>query len=283
MNRKYKLFALILSLVFCLTVFTAVTAYALPEDYTGDDPVPSETEYVPPETEYVPPETEYVPPETETKYDPVPSETEYVPPETEAPVETQAPEENNDDQQDDYNYDDYSNYDYEERESNTTNEKAETAAVYDAEKDDVSTDTLKKSDWAKIAAQLKNANGDEGDDFAFIRNNDPNSGNNGDWMLILGILMEAVGVGIIIFLVVTKLRQKKAVKAGAGGGRGGNPPRGTGAPRAKAPQKQPHYAEKAPNAQRFTKKQRSKFDTADIAIPKHAKKPSGGTRYKPKH
>ncbi|MBR1731650.1 MAG: hypothetical protein IJ725_04385 [Ruminococcus sp.] len=281
MNRKSKFLALLLTLLMCMSVFTAFTAFAVGEDETIENPETYDTEYVEPTTEYVEPETEYIPPETQAP-------TEYVEPETYAPEteeQVQTEEQVNYDVEDeDYDYEYSGNDSYEERENNTTNEKAETAAVYDAEDDDVSTDTLKKSDWTKIAEQLKNASGDDGDDFAFIRNNDPNSGNNGEWMLILGIAMEAAGLGIIIWLVVMKARQKKAIKVGANNGRGnGGTPSGMG--RASKPDKPQRAArsEKASKPQRFSQKQRSKFDTADIVVPKHAKQPSGGKRYKPKH
>ena len=273
MNKKSKLSFLVIALVLYFSVFTAVTVFAVPEDDTAEEPVASETEYVSPDTEYVAPETEteYVPPETET---------EYVPPQTYAP-ETEAqdytPEETYySDDEDNYDYN--NSYNYEERESNTTSEKAETAAVYDAERDDVSTDTLKKGDWAKIAALLKNSNGDEGDDFAFIRNNDPNSGNNGEWMLILGILMEAAGLGITVFLFVVNNRRKNAVKAGVGGRHPAE--RNKRDPRAA---KHPRRAERAPARHEFTRKQRSKFDTADIAVPGKNGKSGEGKKYRPKH
>lgn len=282
MNRKSKFLALFISLAICLSMFTAISAFAVGEDETAE-PIQTETQYVPPETQA--PETQA--PETQAPQTQAP---ETQAPQTYAP-ETQAPDNN---QQDDpVSYDDsnnnYNNYDsqenYEERESNTTNEKAETSAVYDAEEDDVSKETLKKGDWAKIAAQLKNSNGNDDDDFAFIRNNDQGGANNGEWMLILGIAMEALGVGIIIFLIVMKIRRKKAVAKSGVGSRGVSgakkPSRGTAPAHSRPANAERAHAERAAQPQRTTKKQRSKFDTAEISVPKHAKE-SGG-RYKPRH
>ena len=279
MNRKCKFLALLLTLLMCMSVFTTFTAFATNEYDTGETIETYDTEYVEPTTEYVEPTTEYVEPET-------PAPTEYVEPDTDVPV-TNAPDQPeeetpNDEGEGEEDGDNYNNNDnYEDRENNTTSEKAETAAIYDAEDDDVSSDTLKKSDWAKIAEQLKNSNDAETDDFAFIRNNDPNGNNNGEWMLILGIAMEALGLGIITVLIVMKVRRNKAVKASVGGrgGRGGGTPSGRTAPRSKEAQ---HRAQQAPRPQRISQKQRSKFDTADIAVPKHAQR-SSGKRYKPKH
>lgn len=285
MKRKNSFLAIVIALTLCLAFFTTINAFAVGEDETVEPAPTAETEYIPPETQA--PETQA--PQTQPPQTQAPQ---TQAPQTQAP-ETQAPEQTPQDNpvydDNSYNNDvnnDYNNsYNAEERESNTTDEKAETSAVYDAENDDVSKETLKKGDWAKIAEQLKNSNGGADDDFAFIRNNDQGGSDNGEWMLVLGIAMEAVGVGIIIFLIVMKVRQKKAVaKAGAGGRapRGGN---GSGQPpRGNAPARnQPHRSERAPQPQRTTKKQRSKFDTADIELPKHAKKPSGGSRYKPRH
>lgn len=288
MNRKSKLLALILTLVLCVSIFSAVRVFAVEDESV--DTTPSEVETVetdpPPETD--PPVTQTSPPPATQEQNDTPET--YDEPETE---EYYQEEDNNESNNNDYNYDDEENYDnsgnesYEQRESNTTNEKAETAAVYDAEKDDVSTDTLKKSDWAKIAEQLKNANGDGSDDFAFIRNNDQGGANNGEWMLILGIAMEAVGLGIVIFLIVSKIRMKKAMETNGGkGGRNGKG--GSSRPERRSPSgknepRQARRSEQNPKAQRATKKQRSKFDTADIELPRHAKKPSSSSRYKPRH
>ena len=281
MNRKCKFLALFISLALCLSMFTAISAFAVGEDETVE-PVPTETQYVPPETQA--PATQA--PETQAPQTQAP---ETQAPQTYAP-ETQAPD-NTPQENPVYNDNSGSNNDYnsvenyEERESNTTNEKAETSAVYDAENDDVSKETLKKGDWAKIAAQLKNSNGKEDDDFAFIRNNDQSGANNGEWMLILGIAMEALGVGIVIFLIVMKVRQKKAVAKSGVGSRGVNgakkPSRGTAPAHSRPANAERARPERASQPQRTTKKQRSKFDTAEIAVPKHARE-SGG-RYKPRH
>lgn len=283
MNRKSTFIALLVALVLCVSVFTAINAFAVGEDETGE-PIQSDTQYVPPETQA--PQTQA--PQTQA-------------PQTQAP-QTQAPQTyvpetqavDNTPQDDPVYYDDSNNgsndqgsvENYEERESNTTNEKAETSAVYDAEDDDVSTDTLKKGDWKKIAEQLKGANGKDDDDFAFIRNNDQGGADNGEWMLILGIAMEAFGIGIVIFLIVMKARRKKAVDKSGVGSRGVNgakrPSRGSAPAHsrpANAERARPERFSSGP--QRTTKKQRSKFDTADIELPKHARE-SGG-RYKPRH
>lgn len=302
MKRKSKLLALLLSLVLCFSVFTAVTVFATEND-EGVDTSASEPETAAPTPETASPT---VAPETKAPTQPPTQKPTQAPtqaptqkptqapavtqaPETEAP-ETEAPEttaaptyeeteatynENNNNYNEEYYYE--TTEGYEERESNTTDEKAETAAVYDAENDDVSKDTLKKGDWAKIAAQLKGANGDNADDFAFIRNNDAGSGNNGEWMLILGILMEAAGIGIIVTMVVMNFKKKKALAGGGThGGQGGARSRSNSKPR---PQRSASANE---GGRHMSKSKRSKFDTADVVIPKHAKE-SNPNRYKPRH
>lgn len=282
MNRKSKFLALFISLTLCLSMFSAISAFAVGEDETIE-PVPTETQYVPPETQ--PPVTQAPQTQAPETQAPQTQAPQTYAPETQAPDNT--PQDNNTAYDDNsYNNNDYNSVEnYEERESNTTNEKAETSAVYDAEDDDVSKETLKKGDWAKIAAQLKNANGKEDDDFAFIRNNDQGGADNGEWMLILGIAMEALGVGIVIFLIVMKVRQKKAVAKSGVGSRGVNgakkPSRGTAPAHSRPANAERARHERASQPQRTTKKQRSKFDTADIELPKHARE-SGG-RYKPRH
>ena len=137
---------------------------------------------------------------------------------------------------------------------------------------------LNEGDWAKIAAQLKNASQSGDDDFAFIRNNDASGANNGEWMLILGIAMEAVAVGLIGFMIYLSVKKRKALKSGAVA-KGGNPykkPR----PESAAPAAKRPVSPEAAKQEKHSVKRRSKFDTADIVLPK--KEESSG-RYKPRH
>ena len=269
MNRK-RFLAIFFAVLIAFSSIWMITASA-----TEDDTVPAseysedtepESEDTEPESEDTEPETYDTEPETEDtepQYDDTEPQYEDTEPQYEEPEETY-------DWSDDSSEDDYSddNGNYEEREANTSDQKAATAAVYDAEKDDVSKDTLNKSDWEKIAAQLKNASQSGDDDFAFIRNNDANGANNGEWMLILGIAMEVIGIGVIVFVIIYGQKRKKAAN---GPSHSGNP-YVAGGPK---PKKKPELT----RADKQSAKKRSKFDTAEIELPKQ----ENPKRYKPKH
>ena len=176
------------------------------EPDTSED-VTYESEDTQPETEDTAPVTEDTQPQTQDTQSQ--DDSDY----TQGQQSEDTQPQYNDDDNYDWNSGDDADYgNYEERENNTSSEKASTAAVYNAEKDDVSKDTLNEGDWAKIAAQLKNASQSGDDDFAFIRNNDASGANNGEWMLILGIAMEAVAVGLIGFMIYLSVKKRKALK-----------------------------------------------------------------------
>ena len=242
------------------------------EPDTSED-VTYESEDTQPETEDTAPVTEDTQPQTQDTQSQ--DDSDY----TQGQQSEDTQPQYNDDDNYDWNSGDDADYgNYEERENNTSSEKASTAAVYNAEKDDVSKDTLNEGDWAKIAAQLKNASQSGDDDFAFIRNNDASGANNGEWMLILGIAMEAVAVGLIGFMIYLSVKKRKALKSGAVA-KGGNPykkPR----PESAAPAAKRPVSPEAAKQEKHSVKRRSKFDTADIVLPKK-EEPSG--RYKPRH
>ena len=266
MSRRIKLVSILFALLICFSASFAFQASAAEDEeelYSEEiDFDPEDTEYIEPEepeyveTEPEPEEPEYVEPEDpeyeepeyeEPEYEYVEPETEYVEPEYEYDYE-------DDDYETDY-YDDYA-----QRESNVSDEKAETASVYDAEEDNVSKKTLKKSDWELITEQLKNASADASDDFDFIRANDKSGANAFAWMLPAGIAVEAIGIGLLVFFII---QNRKKVPVADGG-------------------KSNPYKDEKPKepAKVKSSKNSSKFNTAEIELPKRASKPE---KYKPKH
>lgn len=147
---------------------------------------------------------------------------------------------------------------------------AATAAVYDTD-DDVDTEALNKKDWKSIVKALKSANSDENgeaaEDFGWIQKNEGGS-DNGDWMLYTAIGMLSAGALIIVLLIVFAVHRRNKVKkhlAAAGDSSS------VIAPTGRPPQR------KAPADPKGARK-RSKFDTAEIRVPK--KRGNNGTRYR---
>ena len=275
MKKTIKIASVIVSLMLCISLCT-FNVFAEPdEDF---DTTPSQSQIVT-EPLVTIPDTE--PPTPAPTQPPVTQPPVTQPPATQAPV-TQAPA-----TQAPY-YSSSSTYSYSSNDSSyysskssalSSPTKAPTAAVYDVEDRKIDTDTLKKKDWDKIAEKLKNANSnDDGSagDFDFIQKDD-GSGDNGDWILYAGIAFEAVGIAIVITLIVLAVRRKKKLKNGRDDDRREPPRGGRPAPRrASAPQRVQQPATKG------QVKRRSKYDTAEIYIPKNAPQ-RGGRRYKPKH
>ena len=140
--------------------------------------------------------------------------------------------------------------------------------------DNIDEKTLSSNDWSDIAKNLKNTDtsGSDGDDFNFIKNNN-SKGDNGHWMFYVSLVLLSLGVaGIAYFVISTVLNRKKRVTVG---GR-------SNAPKSKSAQPQRYgsnddYADDYSSSGRKSER-RSKYDTAEIQLPKNNQK--GGRRYK---
>lgn len=152
---------------------------------------------------------------------------------------------------------------------------APSASLYDVN-GSISDKTLNSGDWSDISERLKNASNsaDDGDDFAYIQNNDSTT-DNGNWMLIVSILCFVLSAAGILYFIVLTVQTKKsgrfavsansgrAVKSGSSGG--------------------DYYGDgyRTSSAKRSNKS--SKFDTADVTLPKSAtskRYKNNGRRYK---
>lgn len=269
MSRLTKLVTVLLIFVLAISIITA-TAFAVDLDGGGidddivvtDPPVPVET------TIYVEPTyaTEYVPATEPTYYEP---ETEpYYEPETE-PIVT---EPYYDDWYDDSN-DDQQSSDLYVGGGQTyipPQSTAPSASLYDANTN-MDDSVLSSNDWKDISSSLKNASndGNDSDDFSFIKNNDSTS-DNGEWMLYGGIiclLLSAAGIAYVIYSTVSK---KNKLSKGANNRQyayAGNARRGTS-------DKYDDGYQSSVNKKRQIDRSR-RFDTADVRLPK-----STGNRYK---
>ncbi len=136
---------------------------------------------------------------------------------------------------------------------------------------------LNSSDWDDISNSLKNASAsDDGDDFSFIQNN-TSGGDNGQWMLFAGIGCLVLSAAGIVYVVVSSARNRKM--AAKGSRVSGNPAvAAAGASGRHNGDYGDGYSVSGSSSHR-KKVHSSKFDTADVKLPKsaHAK---GGKRYK---
>ncbi len=126
---------------------------------------------------------------------------------------------------------------------------------------------LSSSDWGDIAANLKNASqSDDDDDFNFIKKNTSTS-DNGDWMLIAGIICLLLSIAGIVYVVVSTVKNKKgapsaakygskyaAATASRGGYRSGR-----------------DYGDSFRTPSKTELKRRSKYDTAEVKIPRNSR------------
>lgn len=269
MSRLTKLVTVLLIFVLTISIITA-TVFAVDLDGNGidddivvtDPPAQIETTvYVEPTyvTEYVP-ETEptYYEPETDPYYEPEPE-----------PIVT---EPYYDDWYDDSN-DDQQSSDLYVGGGQTyipPQSTAPSAALYDANPN-MDDSVLSSNDWKDISSSLKNANndGNDSDDFSFIKNNDSTS-DNGEWMLYGGIiclLLSAAGIAYVVYSTVSK---KNKLSKGANNRQyayAGNARRSTS-------DKYGDGFQSSVNKKRQIDRSR-RFDTADVRLPK-----SSGTRYK---
>ena len=96
-----------------------------------------------------------------------------------------------------------------------------TAALFDTSKDKVDEKTLTNSDWDTIKSKLTASNASEIKtgvvDFSDMQKSNVSSGNNGHWLLIIGIALTILSIaGFIYFIVSTSNRRKKAASVHTG-------------------------------------------------------------------
>ena len=167
--------------------------------------------------------------------------------------------------------------------------KATTSPIYDTDKSKVNTDTLKKGDWESIANQLEKSDSDTTDtdveSFDYIKNN-TSEGDNGIWMLYLGIGLEIVAALIIITLIILAVRRHKkaAVPQRAASSTRAQAPRRSGGdmPPRESARREPSRQQRSggSRAQDRNVKRRSKFDTDEVNIKNNSHR---SVRYKPRH
>ena len=279
MNKHLKLITALLSIILCLSVFT-LSASALDADGDGYD---DETgEYIGVYTEPVYTEPVYTEPVyTEPVYtEPVYTEPVYTEPVydyTEPVYDYTEPVYDYDDDYNDYDdaqsSDSYNDYDfdteYDVDYSADSYVAPETSPLYESDRE-IDDSELSKSDWDYIKANLNNADGsdDGSDDFNFIKKND-SKGDNGDWMLFVGLACVLLSIAGIVYVIASGVIRRKKVKSGVYASASASNPRyrddddyGDGYRSSKSEKK---------------KLDRSrKYDTADIVLPRN----KNGRRYK---
>lgn len=135
--------------------------------------------------------------------------------------------------------------------------------------------TLNNNDWNDISERLKNASNsaDDGDDFSFIQKNNSIS-DNGGWMLIVSILCFALSAAGILYFVVSTLQNKKKnqLVPAANSGR-----------MQKSSVNRDYYSDGYRANSPKNSKRSSKFDTAEVSLPKNTqgkRYKNGGKRYR---
>ncbi len=151
---------------------------------------------------------------------------------------------------------------------------APSAALYNSS-GSVGDKTLNNNDWNDISERLKNASNsaDDGDDFSFIQKNDSLS-DNGGWMLVVSVVCFALSAaGILYFIVLTVQNKKKGAFAAA---------TNTGR-MSKSNSSRDYYGDGYRAASAKSSKKSSKFDTAEVSLPKNTqgkRYKNGGRRYR---
>ncbi len=222
MSKHFKLLVILLSVILCFSAFS-ITAMAIDADGDGYDDetgelIGGDSSDVETDPVYTDPYVETDPVVTDPVYDPDPVYTDpYV--ETD-PVVTDPVYEPNYNQSSDYDY----NNDYiADPPSYVGGGQSYVAPVSTAPSvplidanENIDVNELSSNDWKDISANLKNAsNSSDGDDFSFIQNNN-SSGDNGYWLLIIGVVLVLLSLaGITYFFVSGASLRKKLASAGA--------------------------------------------------------------------
>ncbi len=288
MSRNTKLITVLLSIILCFSICSfAVFAADMNgdgyDDETGEyigqvivtdpvvpDPVVTDPVVIDPvvtdpivETDPVintdPVPTEYIPVETE----PMTEAPDYVDEVTE-PVENYWDVENEDNGNEDEIY---------VGGGQTYVEPVETApsaALYDSNHK-IDDKELSDNDWKDISANLKNASlsdSDDGDDFNFIKKNDSTT-DNGDWMLIAGLVLLLLGLAGIVYVIASAVLRNKKMK---------NMPTGEYAVAGVSSRYRTNsdYDDGFKTSSKRGNTKSRRYDTADVKLPKN----NGGRRYK---
>lgn len=281
MSKRYKLITALLSIILTMSLFS-ITAYAVDADGDGYDDETGEyivevTEPVYTEPVYTEPvytEPVYTEPVyTEPVYtEPVYTEPEYTEPEYTEPVYDYTEDDyysDYDDSQSNGSYNDYDfDTDYDIDYSDDSYVAPETSPMYESDREIDDTE-LSKSDWDYIKANLSNADGsDDGvDDFNFIKKND-NKGDNGDWMLIVGVACILLSIAGITYVIVSANVRRRKINSGAYATASSNP----------RYRDDDDYGDGYRTSRSEKKKadRSSKYDTADVILPRN----KNGRRYK---
>lgn len=287
MSRKIKLTSVIMAVVMCLSAFT-MSVMAVDADMDGYDDETGEIIQVPTDEPapivtdpYVAPTEPYYEPETDPYV--APTEEPYYEPET-------TPQ---------YNYDDEPSYvaPYNSDSSSevyvgggqtytTPISTAPSVPLYNAD-GSIDENTLSSNDWNDIAANLKSASSSDSDsdDFSFMQNNSSKS-DNGDWMLILGIVCLLLSAAGITYLIASAVMRRKKLKNGVSpqASYGKRPATATAGYGRSRDEYSDGYRQPAKSEMKNADK-RHKFDTAEVRIPKSSQsgnryKNNGGKRYK---
>ena len=289
MSRNRKLITVLLSIILCFSICSfAVFAADMNgdgyDDETGDyvgqvvvtDPVVPEPVYTDP---IVTDPVVTSPVEVQTdpviiNTDPVP--TAYIPVETQ-PI-TEVPGYVEEVTEPDENYWDVENEDNGDDEiyvggGQTYVEPVETApsaALYDSNHK-IDDNELSDNDWKDISANLKNASlsdSDDGDDFNFIKKNDSTT-DNGDWMLIVGLILLLLGLAGIGYVIASAVLRNKKMK---------NMPSGEYAVAGASVRYRSNsdYDDGYKISSKRENKKSRRYDTADVKLPKN----NGGRRYR---
>ena len=148
---------------------------------------------------------------------------------------------------------------------------------------EINDDDIKPNEWSAISIDLKaNTDGDSGNSFASIKTDDsvdPND--NGQWILLIGYSLIALGVlGILYFIVTTLNARKEAERERRHNGT--NRPsaaRSSASRTAPAREEAPARASvsrssgsRSTESRRTISRHASKEDTAEIYIPRRAQK-----------
>jgi len=281
MKKHLKLITALLSIIICMSLFS-ITAFAVDADGDGYD---DETgEYIGVITEPVYTEPVYTEPiytepvYTEPVYtEPVYTEPEYVEPEYTEPVYTEPVYDYSDNDYSDYydnsqSSDSYNDYDFDtEYDIDYSDESyiaPSTAPMYDSNHK-IDDNELSKRDWDYIKSNLNNAGGvdDGSDDFNFIKKND-SKGDNGDWMLIVGIACVILSIAGITYVIVSGVVRRKKINSGAYVSASSNSRYNEG----------DDYGDgyRASRSEKKKADRSSKYDTADVVLPRN----KNGRRYK---
>lgn len=293
MNRRSKLLSIIFVLIFCLSICT-LSAYAANGYYYNEEPVtqPVPTEPVPDPTQ--PPAPDPVPTESPT-YAPESSESSYQPSYDPDPQSSYDPGNQE-------SYYESSYYQNDNSYISSQNDNFVAAPISNAEppsadsnvelydvKKTVDGKELNSKDWDDIATSLKNAGSlavGDGDDFSFIKNNNSSS-DNGDWMLYAGIACILLSLAGIAYVIVSNVNNHK--KASVGGHSVPAKRRPVPAKRRPVPASaganryrndySDNYSSQPRKTNRVSAERRSKFDTADVKLPRQNGN-NGGRRYR---